>query len=98
MDASAASGRVGTTIVESMVYRLEHVREVAINIAVPESKHAKPFVCKTIVANRIARCMMLVVMLSSVQLDNNAMLHADKIDNEALARRLATEVKTTFSP
>jgi hypothetical protein len=42
--------------------------------------------------------MLIEIVLAAVDLDNEMMLHADKIDNVTFARRLTPEVKSALAP
>jgi hypothetical protein len=47
---------------------------------------------------RVAASLHIAIMLTAVELDDEAMLGADKIHDESIARRLAAKMVSTLAP
>ena len=94
---AAAGGRVGW-LAQSEIDRFQHSCEIAIDVAIPESKNAKAGVGQCAVAIIVARLMVVEIVLAAVDLDNEAMRETDKIHDEPLARRLSAEVIAARPP
>jgi hypothetical protein len=94
---AAAGGRVGW-LAQSEIDRFQHPYEIAIDLAIPESKNAKAGVGQCAVTIIIARLMVVEIVLAAVDLDNEAMCETDKIHDETLARRLSAEVIAARPP
>jgi hypothetical protein len=95
---AAEGGRVGSGPLQLGVYRLQHTAEISIDIAVPEPKDAKTFVGKAYVTNFISSLMLIEVVLAPVEFDRQSMLHADKVNDKSVARRLPSKVISAHSP
>lgn len=50
------------------------------------------------IALGITACMRIEVMLTAIDLDDKAMLEADEVDDEVVARRLPAKMEAAFFP
>jgi hypothetical protein len=94
---AAEGGRVGA-IAQCSIDCFEHTRKIAIDFAVPESQDAETRFAEHFIAVRILPAMNIEIVLSTIDLDSETMLEANKIHDETLARRLSTEMVTAVSP
>jgi hypothetical protein len=65
---------------QDIVNRLQHSWQVAIYIAVPESKNAEARTSKIFVAVFVERLITIQIVLPTIDLDNEPVLHAHEID------------------
>jgi hypothetical protein len=93
-----ARGRVGSAAAQSSLDGFQHASQVSINIAIPEAKSAKSRSEERSVAPQVAPTVRVDIKLTTVDLDNQSVLHANKIDNDVLARRLTAVMITPLTP
>lgn len=75
----------------------QHAHQILIYIAVPESKHFEFTTRKVFVSRDVFSSMNIVVVLPTVDLDDQFKFQAHKIDNETVSRRLTAKMKS-FTP
>jgi hypothetical protein len=95
---AAAGGRVGGRFRQDGVYSLQNTREIAVDIVVPEPENAKTLAGQCGIALHITRVMAIEIMLSTVDLDDEAVFQTNKVNDVADARRLPAEMKTAGAP
>src|SRR5713226_13791 len=76
----------------------QHALQIPIDLVVPETQYPEALVAKILVALRVAPRMHIKIMLTSVDLGDEALLETDEIDDIAVARGLAAEVESLLSP
>ena len=94
---AAAGGRVGC-LAQSEIDRFQHSCEIAIDVAIPESKNTKTRLPESAIPVLIAGLMGIKIVLAAVDFDDEAMLHADEIHDESLTRRLPAEMVAAPAP
>jgi hypothetical protein len=72
--------------------------KIVVDLVIPKSQHSETAAFKTIVAHPIASRVVIEIMLTAINLNDEAMSHAHEVDNRAAARRLATKMKSTLAP
>jgi hypothetical protein len=85
-------------LAQSFVDDRQHTFQIAIDVSVPEAQYPEAFAGEVIVAQRVAMCMSIKIMLAAIDLDDDAMFETDEIYDMTVARCLAAEVKTSSSP
>ena len=80
------------------INRFQHSIQISIDVVVPESQRAKIPTRKTRIAFDVTAVVAVKIVLTAVYLDNEALAHADKINDVTLAWRLPTKVEATLSP
>ena len=80
------------------VYCFQDAGQVLIDVVVPKSQHAKPIAHEMLVAHSISRGVLIMSVRPAVDLDDQPLLQTNEIDDEAIARRLAAEMKTALAP
>jgi hypothetical protein len=95
---AAAGGRVGNAAAQSSVDRFQDALQVSIYITVPKTQNPKSIRKKFRVTPHIALPVFLKIVLATIDLNDEPMLHADEIDDDLLARRLPSEMIPAFSP
>ena len=83
---------------ECLVDQRQHAFEISIDLVIPETKDSVPLFCKMAVAFCITFCMCIKVVLATVDFDDEAMLEADKVNDETIAGRLAAKMKSALPP
>ena len=76
----------------------ENAFKIAVDIVVPEPQHLEPVAFKTLIAHSIAARVLIEIVLTAVNLDDEAMSHTNEIDDQPATRRLATEAKSALPP
>jgi hypothetical protein len=71
---------------QGTIDRLKNAVQVAIHVAVPEAQDSKSAIREANVALSVACGVDVFVMLAAIDLDHQAVLHADEIDNVPFAR------------
>ena len=94
----AEGDRVGFFALQRRVYRLQDTDQIPIHVVVPKSQYAKSVAHEMPVAHLIARCVIIEIVLAAIDFDDQLLLQANEVDDEAVARRLAAEMKTALSP
>jgi hypothetical protein len=89
-------GRVG--VAQRVFDQREYTLQIVIDVVVPKAQYSEPLIGKIIVALHVTACMHIKIMLTTINLDDDAPPEADEIDNIALARSLAAEVKSPTPP
>ena len=82
--ADLGGGRVGASFVQDLIYRFKHPCKIAVDITIPESKNPKTLICEIVVSTGVALTMSIVIMLSAIKFNDEAMFQAHEIDNVAL--------------
>ena len=95
---AAEGGRVGCACAKGGVYCFQNTAQISIDIAVPEPHHAKACPRKFLIAAVILGFVRILIVLSAVYLDDQAVLQANKIDNESLPWCLPSKMKAALSP
>jgi hypothetical protein len=88
----------GWGLAQRLIDCCENLFEVLIDLVVPESQHAKSLPRKAAVASSVPLRMIIQVVLSAIDFDNEPMLQADEVDNETIPGSLTSEMKTAFAP
>jgi hypothetical protein len=83
---AAGGGRVGLSFIQGVIDRFKHPRQIAINVAIPKSKNAKPLSCEFRIAAQVTCAMSIQVVLPAIDLDDAAVLHTNKVNDIAFAR------------
>ena len=95
----AEGDRVGVPLrLKRCVYCFQHTREILVHVRIPEPQHTKSVAHEMPVAAAISRGVFIMIVLPAVDLDDQPLLQTDEIDDEAIARRLAAEMKTALAP
>jgi len=94
---AAAGGRVGAAM-QRLVDEGQHTFQIAIDLIVPETQYPEALADKMIVALRVTSGMSIEVMLTAINLNDKAVLETDEIYDIVIARRLAAEMESLFSP
>jgi hypothetical protein len=94
----AEGDRVGVLTLQRRVYCFQDAGQVLIDVVVPKSQHAKPIAHEMLVAHSISRGVIIEIVLAAVDFDNEFLLQANEVDDEAVARRLAAEMKAALAP
>jgi hypothetical protein len=92
----AEGGRVG--VAQRLFDPREYPLQIVINVVVPKTQYFEPLIGKMTVPLRIAACMHIEVMLTAINLDDEAQSETDEIEYVTLARSLATEVESSIPP
>jgi hypothetical protein len=95
---AAAGGRVGWAFRQNRSNRFQNARQIPIDIAIPKSQHAEAFRRKLVVTANIARMVLIEIVLTAINLDDEMMFHANEIDDVSLAWRLPAEVEPARPP
>jgi hypothetical protein len=82
----------------SDIYGLQDAAQVSIHIAVPKPQHAKARARQLSVARQILVGIRLQIVMAAINFDDQGMLQANEINDEAFARRLTPEMKSSRSP
>jgi hypothetical protein len=77
---------------------LQNTRQVTVNIIVPESENTKTLAGQRGIALHIARVMPIEIVLSTVNLDDEAVFQTNKVNDVANPGRLPAEMKTPGAP
>jgi hypothetical protein len=88
----------GWGLAQCLVDYGQHAVEIPIDLIVPESKDSESLRCEMLIAFCVAARMCIEIVLSAIDLDDEAMLEAHKIDDEIVTRRLTAKVETAFAP
>ena len=80
------------------VYRLQDTDQISVHVAVPKSQDAKSIAHEVPIAQSISRCMIIEIVLAAIDFDDRLLLQANEVDNEAVAWRLASEMKAVLAP
>jgi hypothetical protein len=83
---------------QRVVDQHQHALHVAIDLIVPEPQDSETLLRKMTVTFGIASRVTIEIVLAPVDLDDEAMLQADKVDDEIVAGRLPAEVIAAFLP
>ena len=94
----AEGDRVGVLRLQRGIDRFQHADQVLIDVAIPKSQHAKPVADEMPIAQSISRGVIIEIVLAAVDFDNQLLLQANEVDDEAVARRLAAEMKAALTP
>jgi len=71
---------------------------ILINFVVPKSEHAIAGILKSVVTYTVTLRVFAVVVLTTVDFDDQSMLQACKVDNVSALRNLSTKMKTACFP
>jgi hypothetical protein len=82
----AERSEAGWGIDQRVADHLEDALEIPIDLIVPKAQDPETLTDKNIVALRVTSCMRVKIMLTAVNLDDEAMLDTNEIDDEILAR------------
>jgi hypothetical protein len=85
-------------VMQRLVDKGQHAFQIAIDFIVPETQYPEAFGHKMVVALRVTSGMGIEVMLAAIDLDDKALLETDEIDDIVIARSLAAEMESLFSP
>ena len=80
------------------VYCLQNTDQIPIHIIVPKSQHAKSIADEMTIAHSISYDVGIEIMLAAIDFDDQLLPQANEIDDEAVARRLAAEMKAALAP
>ncbi len=94
----AERSEAGWGIAQRVIDQSQHALEIPIDFIVPETQYPEALADKMFVALRVAPRMRIEIMLTAVDLDDEALLETDEIDDIVIARSLAAEVESPFSP
>jgi hypothetical protein len=89
---------VGVLALQRRVYCFQDTSQISVRVAIPESQYAKPITHDVPVAHSISRGVIVEIVLAAIDFDDQPLLQANEIDNEAVARRLAAEMKAALAP
>jgi hypothetical protein len=95
---AAEGDRVGCALPQSCVNCFQDTSEVAIHVVIPKSQDTKAGLRKSSVADFVACRVRIEIVLTAIDLHNEAMLQADKIHDEIIAGRLPAKMKPALSP
>jgi hypothetical protein len=76
----------------------QHTFEVLVDVVIPKTQDLETLLREAVISLRVAPSMRVEIMLTAVDLDDEALLQADEINDEAIARRLPAEMESTLSP
>jgi hypothetical protein len=76
----------------------QNTLQIPVNVVVPETQYPEPLIRKIAIAFRVAAGMCVEVMLTAVDLDDEALLETDEIDDIAGARGLTAEMVSEPPP
>jgi hypothetical protein len=85
-------------VAQRIVDQRQHAVQIPIDFIVPEPQYPEALDDKVIVPPRITPGMCIEVMLTAVDLDDEAMFETDEIYDISIARGLAAEVESLVSP
>jgi hypothetical protein len=94
----AEGDRVGLLRLQRRVDRFQNAGQVLIDLVVPKSQYAKTIPHEMPVTHSIARGVMIEIVLAAVDFHDELLLQANEVDDEAVARRLAAEMKAALAP
>ncbi len=77
-------------------YRVEHTSEVAIDLVVPEPENTIALGLQPTIPLDVTRDVLVKAVVSAIELDNQVVLHAGEVDDEAVERRLTSKVIPTL--
>ncbi len=83
---------------ERVVDQRQHAFQIPIDLVIPETQYPEALVDKILVALRVAPRMHIEIMLTAIDLHDEALLETDEVDDIAVARGLAAEVEASLSP
>jgi hypothetical protein len=69
-----------------LVNQREHALKISIDVVIPEAQHPETLVSKVPVALDIPPSMLIEVVLTTIDLDDETVLEADEIDNVTVKR------------
>jgi hypothetical protein len=64
----------------------QYAVEIAVDLIVPEAQHAKSVAQQTAITRLITRCMLIEIVLPSIDFHDEFLCHADEVDDVASAR------------
>jgi hypothetical protein len=94
----AERSEAGWGLAQRVVDQREHSFQIAIDFIVPEAQYPESVIGKVIVALRIASGKRIEVMLTTIDLDDEAVFETDEIYDITITRGLAAEVKSLSFP
>jgi len=94
----AEGDRVGVLRLQRFVDRFEYAGQILVHVGIPEPQHTKSAAHEMPVAAAISRSVVVEIVLPAVDLDNQSLFQTNEIDDEAIARRLTTEMKAALAP
>ena len=94
---AAYGGRVGS-LLKCGVDHLQYSGKVAVDLVVPKPQNTKSTPFEAAGTNRIARGVVIKIVLTAINFDNEPVLETDKIDDVIVARRLPTKMKSALAP
>jgi hypothetical protein len=72
--------------------------EIFIDVAVPKTQHAKPCIVQAAITITVALDMILHIVLTAIDFDNETMLQTREVDDMTTFRILAAKMKSTATP
>jgi hypothetical protein len=95
---AAKGGRVGQARFQFRIDCVQNARQIVIGVTIPKPQHSKSGLDQGPIASSIRNSVTFAVMLSAINLNNQAVLKANEIDNVTFARSLTTKMKSPFPP
>jgi hypothetical protein len=94
----AERSEAGWGVAQRIVDQRQHAVQIPIDFIVPETQYPEALDDKVMVPPRITPGMCIEVMLTAVDLDDEAVFETDEIYDISIAWGLAAEVKSLISP
>ena len=91
---AANGGRVGVALNKRGANCFQNSGQILIDIAIPETKNPEFSTPQIIVANLISDCVLVVIMLTAIDLDNKPIFQTYEIDNEIMPGCLTAEMES----
>src|SRR5712692_3312211 len=97
-DPGLEPGEAGWGSPQRVIDERQHALQIPIDLVVPETQYPEALVAKILIALRVAPRMHIEIMLTAIDLYDETLLETDEVDDIAVARGLAAEVESPFSP
>jgi len=95
---AAEGGRVGVSLTQRSVNALKDSCQISVDVAIPETKNEETAIDQLAIAATIAFLMRFVIVLPTVNFNDQSMFEAGEINDVTGARRLTTEMVALCSP
>ena len=94
----AEQSEAGWGVAQRIVDQRQHAVQIPIDFIVPKSQYPEALDNEVMVPPRITPGVCIEVMLTAVDLDDEAVFETDEVDDISIARGLAAKVESLFSP